>query len=776
MKPIGRPRAAIPLLLAAIVLAGLTAYAMASLRDHADGRREAQVVLGALRADIESHGTAVWQALSAGEAAGQASGIETTSNRVAEHFNQLATVDAGDAFLAPLARAFADYETAAADVLSAGELGPSRATRAMREAAGRLGTLIEQADAAYRRTAEATGAAADLGTSTLLVSAAVLLVLLFRRSERVQRTALLLAHEKKVLRYSEERFRALVQNSSDMVTVIDGSGIIRYQSPTAQTLLGHRSVDLIGRSWQSMLHADDIALATDVLHASSQGRPWRGAVEWRMQRSDGSWLRMETAVTNLLGEPSVQGIVLNSRDVGERHELQRRLTHQAFHDPLTGLPNRAQFLDALQAALRRAHRQAASVCVLLLDLDKFKHVNDSLGHMAGDELLVKVGQRLRRAVRDQDMAARLAGDEFVVLLEGTARPEDGARVAERIVASLREPFTIMGKTVFTSASIGIVCRSASSAAEELLRDADAAMYRAKAVGEHGYVLFEPQMHAAAVERLQHETDLRQALPRGELSLAYQPVMHLASGRTIGVEALLRWRHPERGDVPPTRFIPVAEDTGLIHPIGSWVLETAARQLSQWRRLPGHGDLEVSVNLSARQLHDEGLAERLRQILSTCDLPASALVLEMTEGAFSLPDGGGAGVLRTLRELGVRVAIDDFGTGYSTLGRLRDLPIDMIKIDRSFIAGLDQPANLAIVRSMVSLAHAMDLESVAEGVETDEQLRRLRELDCTAAQGFLLGRPAPAEALTALLQPDGAEAGDGARVASPQLLPGSAAAS
>jgi diguanylate cyclase (GGDEF)-like protein/PAS domain S-box-containing protein len=740
-----------PLLIGAILLACATGFAIASLRAHADERREAQVLLGTLRAELETHSAAVWEAVAnGGTPLPTLDGVETT---IKADFDELARLDPGEPFLVGLIRGFDQYQVGASDVLDgigAAKSVSSAAVRTMRDAAGSLARLIAEADGSYRQSAEATSTAADVGTSTILVSSAVLLVLLFRRSERARRTALLLAHEKRVLGYSEERYRALVHRSSDMVTVVDQAGIVRYQSPSAAQLLGAQTAEAVGRPWRSMLHPDDAARAIELIKASGQGLRTDEPVEWRVRRADGSWLHLETAVTNLLDEPAVQGIVLNSRDVGERHELQRRLTHQAFHDPLTGLPNRAQFLDALRAAMARAHRRGTGVAVLLLDLDGFKNVNDSLGHAAGDELLVGVAERLRAALRAGDTAARLAGDEFVMIVEDGAA-DDAARVAERIVNALRRPFTVQGRTVFTSASIGIVCRSETAEPESLLRDADVAMYRAKARGEHSYVLFEPDMHAAAVRRLQTETDLREAVARSQLTLDYQPIRDLATGRVIALEALARWRHPRLGDIPPHTFIPIAEETGLIRALGGWVIESAASQLAEWRGLgTDTADLQMCINLSVRQLHDPELPARLTQLLRRIDLPPDALVMEMTEGAFGPSGGSAAAGLAALRELGARIAIDDFGTGYSTLGRLRDLPVDIIKIDRTFVADLESEPGLALVRSMVDLARALGLTTVAEGVETEGQRECLLTLGCGAAQGYFLGRPQDARATAAWL--------------------------
>jgi diguanylate cyclase (GGDEF)-like protein/PAS domain S-box-containing protein len=749
-----RPRrAGLPLLIGAILLACATGFAIASLRAHADERREAQVLLGTLRAGLERHSALAWEAVANGRTSLPA--LDSVETEIQADFDHLARIDPGEPLLLGLIREFDRYQVGASDVLDGIGAGsaPSAVVRTMRNAAGALDRLITAADGSYRQSAEATSTAADIGTSTILVSSAVLLVLLFRRSERERRTATLLAHEKRVLRYSEERYRALVQRSSDMVTVVDTAGMVRYQSPSAVQLLGVPAAEAVGRPWRSMLHPDDAPRAIELIEASGEGSQVDEPVEWRVRRADGSWLHLETAVTNLLDEPAVQGIVLNSRDVGERHELQRRLTHQAFHDPLTGLPNRAQFVEALKAAMARAHRRGTGVAVLLLDLDGFKTINDSLGHAAGDELLVGVAERLRAALRAGDTAARLAGDEFVMIIEDGA-PDDAARVAERIVKALRRPFTVHGRTVFTSASIGIVCRTEATEPESLLRDADVAMYRAKARGEHGYVLFEPDMHAAAVRRLQIETELREAVARSQLTLVYQPIRALATGRVIAFEALARWRHPRLGDVPPKTFIPIAEETGLIHALGGWVIESAANQLAEWRRLGSDtADLQMCINLSVRQLHDPELPGRLAQLLRRMDLPPDALVMEMTEGAFRPSGASAAAGLAAIRDLGVRIAIDDFGTGYSTLGRLRDLPVDTIKIDRTFVAELDSERGPALVRSMVDLARALDLITIAEGVETDAQRECLLALGCGAAQGYFLGHPQDAAATAAWLFAD-----------------------
>ena len=749
----GRVRgSSLPLLVGAVIVALATAYALASLRSHADGRREAQVLVATMQTSVQEHTAWVWRAVVEGATEDIVTRTTALRTEIGANLDRLGLVDPGGQLLVALLRAVGDYEIAATRVLTTLALRQPTVLASdiadVRRTSEVLAAMIGDVDAAYRSSVTATTTAANVGTTTTLVSSAVLLALLFRRSERSRRTAAVLAHEQRILRESEERFRALVQRSSDMTTVIDPVGRVRYQSPSVERILGRGVGDVTGANWRGLIHPDDTARMGELLDAVADGSEPTETIEWRVRHADGRWLELETTVTNLLDEPNVAGIVLNSRDVTDRSDLQRRLYHQAFHDTLTGLPNRARFMEHLSDALARAHRRGTQVAILLLDLDLFKTVNDSLGHAAGDELLIGVAERIRAALRSQDMAARLAGDEFAVCVEDVAGPADAARVAERIAEALRRPFTVHGRQVFTAASVGIVCASESAVAEDLLRDADVAMYRAKVAGERGYAVFEPSMHTAAVERLQSELDLREAIGTADMALAYQPVCRLDDGEVVAVEALARWHHPRLGDVAPGRFIPLAEEAGLIGQLGWWVLETAVAQLRDWRSSAARRDLVMNVNLSVRQLHDPELVGRLTALLARMHVPTSALVLELTEGAFRSPDGTAVDVLAQLRGHGIRIAIDDFGTGYSTLGRLQSLPVDMVKIDRSFVAQLGVLGDPAVVRAMVDLSHALRLITVAEGVETEAQRSQLRDLGCDQAQGYLLGAPVSAAELWA----------------------------
>ena len=425
---------------------------------------------------------------------------------------------------------------------------------------------------------------------------------------------------------------------------------------------------------------------------------------------------------------------------------------QAFTDPLTGLANRALFLDRLESALHRAERSDEEATVLFLDLDRFKLVNDSYGHVVGDELLIAVARRLQGCLRQAETAARLGGDEFAVLLEEDEGQRGAPRVAKHILQTLREPFVLHGKDVFISASIGIAS-AVSSTAEELLRDADVAMYRAKAQGKSCYRVFEPGMHAEVVERLELEADLQRALERGGLEVHYQPIVELAGGRIVGVEALVRLRHPERGLVPPGVFIPLAEETGLILPIGRFVLREACRQVAIWQAeaAPSSPPLSLSVNLSGRQLQQPGTAAEVADAVEAAGLAPGSLTLELTETVLMQDTETAVVRLEELRRLNVRLAIDDFGTGYSSLRYLQQLPIDVLKVAKPFVDGLGSGADEgAVAGAIVDLARALELDTVAEGIEHEQQARRLLELGCQLGQGFHFARPMDADALAKLL--------------------------
>jgi diguanylate cyclase (GGDEF)-like protein/PAS domain S-box-containing protein len=439
-------------------------------------------------------------------------------------------------------------------------------------------------------------------------------------------------------------------------------------------------------------------------------------------------------------------------DAIERQAIEDAIRERAVHDPLTGLPNRVLFVDRLEHALARLGRQDSLAAILFLDLDHFKLVNDSLGHHVGDELLTAAAPRLRQALRSSDTVARFGGDEFGILLEDIASERDAIETAERIAAIFARPFVLSGSEHFVTTSIGIALARGGERADDLIRDADAAMYRAKDRGRARYEVFDEGMRGRAIERLRVENDLRRAIERGELRLEYQPVVSLSNFSIVGVEALLRWRHPQRGEVPPSEFIPIAEENGLIEPIGRWVLEHACRQAAQWYQArPDAAPLTMSVNLSAVQVR-RSLPDVVRSVLRSTGLDPACLSLEITETVMVRDAEGLGEVLQALKALGVRLVLDDFGTGYSSLSYLTRLPLDVLKVDRSFVDGLgSESRDTAITETIIAMSRALSLDVVAEGVETSAHVRELSRLGCGLAQGFHFSRAVSAEDITRALE-------------------------
>jgi diguanylate cyclase (GGDEF)-like protein/PAS domain S-box-containing protein len=543
----------------------------------------------------------------------------------------------------------------------------------------------------------------------------------------------------------ERRFRSIVQHSSDLITLLGPDLRTLYESPAVSAALGGSPGGLIGGLQGELVHPDDDAtVRAELTKVLTGGLGTTTRFECRVRRADGEWLTVDSVMTNLLDEPEVGAIVLNSRDVTDRRSLERELNHQAFHDTLTGLANRALFLDRLSHAMDRTDRGVDAVGVLFLDLDDFKTVNDSFGHPAGDRLLVAVAERIRAATRPGDTVARLGGDEFAVLVESGAMPEAAAAVAERITQGLTATFRIHNSDVAMRASIGIALgRRPQESPDDLLRDADLAMYLAKRNGKGRFEMYRPNMHADAVRRLETAVGVREGLAAGQFEVYYQPIVTIHTSRLIGAEALVRWNHPVRGLLAPLEFIPVAEATGLIVPLGRQVLQDATRQAQEWRqsRLVGQ-EFYVSVNLSTHQLQEPDLVDDISRALDTSGLPPEALVLEVTESGIienldlTLPR------LHAIRSLGVGLAVDDFGTGYSSLSYLADLPINFVKIDKSFIDRITPDAGgTTLTRAVIELSRALGFTCIAEGVESESQRAVLDELGCEHAQGYLFARPA-----------------------------------
>jgi diguanylate cyclase (GGDEF)-like protein/PAS domain S-box-containing protein len=548
-------------------------------------------------------------------------------------------------------------------------------------------------------------------------------------------------------------FRSLVTSSTDLVVVFGADGC-RYVSQSVTSMLGRPEAELFADGFERFVHPDDQAR---VHAADDHGEPHE--LLFRVKDRFGEWRQLEAHVTDLRGDRHVRGIVLNARDVTERVRLEEELTRQAFHDGLTGLANRALFRDRLEQALARSERSREPFAVLMVDLDGFKQVNDSLGHDAGDQLLQGVAQRFDEATRPSDTVARLGGDEFAFLLEGTNEP-GAIAIANRLLACLLEPVSVAGHELVLLASIGIVVHHGGAGdGEEIVRDADVAMYAAKENGRGKYELFHDEMARELGELLGLEHELRLGLERREFSVHYQQLIDLESSAIVGAEALLRWTSPTRGSVPPSDFIPVAEATSLIGSLGEFVLRESCRQTARWL---GDGVLPEGfvtwVNVSGRQLSAGGVSAVVRRALADATLPPTFLGLEVTETAIVVDGIAGdraRAELRELHGLGVRMAIDDFGTGFSSLGHLRRFPVDMLKVDRSFVQGVETDAkDAAITANLASLAHSLGLVAIAEGVESEGQMTSVRELGCDLAQGFLFARPVPADELGRMLAEHG----------------------
>jgi diguanylate cyclase (GGDEF)-like protein/PAS domain S-box-containing protein len=554
-------------------------------------------------------------------------------------------------------------------------------------------------------------------------------------------------------RASEARFSTLVQNSSDLITVLGADNTILYQSPSIERVLGYTDDEVIGRPFEELLHADEqgrlLRRLTD--GAGATGRP--EVIECLLAHKDGSLRYFEVLHTNLLDDSEVGGIVLNGRDVSERKAFEEQLAHQAFHDPVTHLANRALFNERVRHAVARARRESVGMAVVFVDLDDFKTVNDSLGHAAGDSVLLEVARRISGSIRAADTAARFGGDEFAVLLEDVHDLQAAAETAERILESLSRPLELEHNSLDIRASLGISVAEAGTPtdADELIRNADAAMYIAKADGKGGYRVFEPAMHERVLARLELRGDLQQALLREEFDLYYQPLVRLADGSISGVEALLRWRHPTRGIIPPNDFIPFAEETGLIVPIGRWVLREGCRQAKILReQIKSPTPPSIGINLSVKQLFHNDIVADVAAALADADLEPSALTLEITESVMMTDTDLAVARLTELRALGVRLAMDDFGTGYSSLSYLSRFPLDILKMDRSLLAAGASPVTNGLASAVLGLGETFDLEVVAEGIEFPEQSLTLKELGCETGQGFYFARPMEAHQLIAFL--------------------------
>ncbi len=552
-------------------------------------------------------------------------------------------------------------------------------------------------------------------------------------------------------RRAEQHYSTVVASLDEGVVVIGPGGLIESANPAACRIIGVGHDDLIGIPCVTLELYDEQGRLPPARMPSvitRRTRVTQNGLVLRLRRPDGAdvWISLTSRLLTP-EDPSATAVVTSFTDITERRAIGERLAHEATHDPLTELANRTLVLDSLAEALSGAGR-AELTTLLFIDLDKFKVINDSLGHSVGDKVLRIAGERLRRGIGESDLVGRLGGDEFVVVTAEITEPGEIKALAEHLREALTEPITVNGRQLHIDASIGIVtaANDDTRTAEDLLRDADVAMYQAKTLGRARYEFFDVELRERMQRRLRMEQDLRDALQNEELWTAYQPVVDIESGEMVAVEALLRWKHPAHGTISPAEFIPLAEESDLINLIGKHVLRTTTREIAKRREQLGI-DLNLKVNLSARQLDDPHLVPTVQDALKTTGLPPHALTLEVTESALMRDQAAAAEVLTSLRDLGVSLAIDDFGTGYSSLAQLQRLPLDTLKIDRTFVTGIAESRDAtAIVKSIIAMAHAVDLIVVAEGVEDEDQLTVLRELNCDQAQGFHLGRPAPPDDL------------------------------
>ena len=589
-------------------------------------------------------------------------------------------------------------------------------------------------------TLSVTGLGTEATRTIAAVCAVVVVILALTRMWRLVATVRALTERK-----GQDRLAAMVEHSSDVVLLVDAKGVMNYASPGLASTLGHRPSDWTGRSLVDLVASDDRDAAAAELRKAA-ALPYGEMVKFEasLVRVDGQRRRVEATIANLLGGDAVDGLVATFRDVTEQRNLERQLSHRAFHDELTGLANRALFLDRMDHALRVTRPEDDPVVVLFVDLDDFKSVNDALGHGVGDQMLRSIADRIRQVAGTGDTPARLGGDEFALLLEDRGGIDRALDVAEGLLDALREPVALAGYDLAVLASVGVAVSTPGMTTAGLLRDADIAMYEAKRAGKSQIKIFDPAMRLTATRHLEFRSDLGSAIERDQLRLVFQPMVDLRTHRVVGAESLLRWEHPTRGPIAPSEFIPIAERAGLIVPIGKWVVDQSIKAASQWQ---GRGSQRVSINVSAFQIRSPEFVEQVRRSLEVHGLDPSLVVLEITETMLVEEIESASNNLAPLRDLGVLIAIDDFGTGYCSLSYLQQFPVDIVKIDRQFIDELDeQPRNMSLAKMILQLTAGLEVISIAEGIERPAQLRTLQALGCDIGQGYLLSGPLEAEEL------------------------------
>jgi diguanylate cyclase (GGDEF)-like protein/PAS domain S-box-containing protein len=749
-----------------IVVALITVYSASLVETYADERRQIVLLLERLQGLAYQQSSLEWQAVAEQNVSDAM--IEERDIAVAEMAKTLGELEELDqhslllgssmglrsTYLADIGETYKMYQDAVNqefEFLAAKEFEEAEEVdeTLVDPAFETLSETLAAASQSYTALAERASGLAESAQVASLVIVVMMAAWLFRRLEQGRKTAAVSAVERRSLR----DINMLVLHTSDMITRLDEDCTVRYISPAVTSLLGYQPEDVVGAAFPKLLTLSEQQkfelfgknlLRSEMLGSEAPSR------ELTFQHKDGSERSLELTWSNRLRDPEVKAIIVNARDVSERKRFQAQLEHQALHDALTGLPNRTLFINRLEHALARTVRSQKRFAVLFVDLDRFKLVNDSLGHESGDTLLKEVADRLKNTLRLEDTVARLGGDEFTILLEDIFHEDEIVRLAERIIQLLEKPFTVSGQDVYISASIGICFGGPGQGTPlELLRDADTAMYKAKKQGKARVEIFDAEIASEAAAQLRLETDLRRALERSdteanEFRVYYQPLVDLKTSKVVRLEALVRWEHPTLGFLPPARFIPLAEDTGLILPLGRWVLKMACQQAAAW-----HADATtptppgIAVNLSPRQFLQPHLVEEVRTILEQTGLEPKQLELEITERIIMEHGETTTDTLAQLKALGVQLAIDDFGSGYSSLDYLKRFPVDTLKIDRAFIRDLaSNEVDIAIVGAVTTMAQALGSQVVAEGIETASQASKLRNLGCDTGQGYYFAKPMP----------------------------------
>jgi len=739
-----RTRRVVAFVLVLNVALGL-AFSTIGLRRQVDARSAVQVRLTQRMSSADEVRAEVWRAVARGSVTPQLARTDLTTvvGRTTRAGGHGATAGhrAGTAFEQSV--------RSTRNALAAHDLVRARAAALVVDAdLAMLRRNLDSTASAHLRSSQRSGRTADWETIVLMLFAAVMGWVLFQRTAAVRVNGDLRAARERA--EAEARFGSLVRHSSDLISIVDMDFTIGYQTPSLESVLGYSAGELVGTSLLDLVHPDDavhLVASHDALLDGADPLP----TTVRVRTPDGTWRHIENVHNDMRDDETVAGIVVTSRDVSERVALEEQLRHSALHDDLTGLANRVLFADRVEHALSRRAGEGTTPAVIFLDLDEFKAVNDTLGHRVGDELLVVVAHRLAEGVRDCDTVARLGGDEFAVLVEDL----DAAscrRMLERVQEELRRPVQLDGHELTVHASLGVARADAVTDASSLLANADLAMYAAKAAGKDTLLEYAAVMGEDALRRLQIKTELQQALRAGEIRAYFQPTVTLATGELSGFEALARWEHPRRGMIAPVEFIPLAEQTGQIVAIGRHMLAEACRSLAGWHRAhPEYAHLTVAVNLSARELQEADLVQVVAAQLREHGLAPDRLTLEVTESLLMADPVHAKRQLAALRSIGVQVAIDDFGTGYSSLSYLEELPADIVKIDKSFVDRLSAGQPNVLVETITQLGAALDLRTVAEGIEHDSQSEILRELGCDIGQGYLYSRPVSPDEVDTLLR-------------------------